>query len=121
MLEWKTLQKPVIAKESGPDPVAYTNLFLLKNSSTYPELLLKSEADYRLYSELKRRIEDATIGVDKDSIAFEFEDLRVWVHKEMISVYKKNMLVCEYTVHEFSRKPNATFRRILASTNKRAE
>ena len=45
ILKWHAFDTPISVSEYGPNPIAYTNYFLLSNSSTYSELLLKSEAE----------------------------------------------------------------------------
>lgn len=56
--EWVPLSKPILPKEYG-FVHAFTNTFLLENAEYVPELLLKSEEEYRFYTELKRRTGDA--------------------------------------------------------------
>ena len=113
VLDWTTLETPITVKESGPDPISYTNHFLLMNSMTYPELLLKNEEEYRFFTELKRRMDKTIIGKDEDTTVFEVDDIRVWVRKTGITVYKGDREVGTYSVQEFSKSPNATFRRIM--------
>ena len=67
VLKWHAFETPISVSEYGPNPIAYTNYFLLSNSSTYSELLLKSEADYRFFTELKRRTDEAVIEQSNDS------------------------------------------------------
>ena len=51
--EWKQLDYVIEPKEFALVS-RFTNLFLLEHSTEYPELFLRSEEEYRLYSELKR-------------------------------------------------------------------
>ena len=44
---------PILPKESG-FVREFTNMFLLENVEYVPELLLRSEEEYRFYKELKR-------------------------------------------------------------------
>ena len=53
---WNKLETPIGVKEFGPPEHRFTNLFLLQNSSVFPELFLKDEEEYRLYNEIKYRI-----------------------------------------------------------------
>ena len=112
VLKWKQLDKPITISEYGPNPIAYTNYFLLSNSSSYSELLLKNESDYRFFTELKRRTDEAIISENEESTAFEFGKTKVLIDKDNIHVFNGNILVDSCTVREFVRRPNAIFRRI---------
>ena len=112
VLKWEQLDRTISISEYGPNPVAYTNYFLLNNSSTYSELLLTNEADYRFFTELKRRTGEAIISENEESTAFEFRQAKVLIDKNDIHVYSDHALVDTCTVHEFVRHPNAIFRRI---------
>ena len=112
VLEWHAFEKPISVSEHGPNPTAYTNYFLLSNSSSYSELLLKSEADYRFFTELKRRTDEAVIKQSDESTAFEFGAVKVLFNRSNIRVYVGNKQVTECAVREFSKYPNATFRRL---------
>ena len=112
ILEWHTLTKPITISEYGPNPIAYTNFFLLSNSSTYSELLLKNEADYRFFSELKRRTDEAIIEGTDEVTAFEFGESKILFSNTNIYAYSGDKPVEMCTVKEFSRHPNAMFRRL---------
>lgn len=112
VLKWKPLDKPITISEYGPNPIAYTNYFLLSTSSSYSELLLKNEADYRFFTELKRRTDEAVISENEESTVFEFGKAKVLIDKDNIHVFGGNILVESCTVSEFVRRPNAIFRRI---------
>lgn len=113
---WKTLENPIKPKEKGFYQM-YTNLFLLQNSSFVNELFLRSEEEYRLYSELKRRTDKASITGDNRSgvSGFEigaggnmvmFEGGKIWT--------KVNGVEEEFcTVKEFADKPNMKFRGLM--------
>lgn len=106
------IDKPITISEYGPNPIVYTNYFLLSSSSSYSELLLKNEADYRFFTELKRRTDEAIISENEESTAFEFGKTKVLIDKDDIHVFNGNILVDSCTVREFVRRPNAIFRRI---------
>ena len=113
---WKTLENPIKPKEKGFYQM-YTNLFLLQNSSFVNELFLRSEEEYRLYSELKRRTDKASIAGDEhggvsgfevgaDGNMVMFEGGKIWT--------KVNGVEEEYcTVKEFADKPNMKFRGLM--------
>ena len=106
--EWIPLPRPILPKEAG-FVREFTNLFLLENVEYVPELLLRSEEEYRFYMELKRRtgmaLEDneATAGFELGGIKTLFDDGK-------IQIFRDGKAVCSCTIAEFSRHPNATFR-----------
>ncbi len=112
VLNWTKIEEPIVVSEYGPNPIAYTNHFLLLHSSSYSELMLKSEADYRFFTELKRRTDETVIKDTTETTAFEFGDTKVLFDKSNIYVYISENQVYACTVWEFSKHPNATFRRI---------
>jgi len=118
VLKWNLLSVPIKVSENGPNPVAYTNYFLLSNSSTYSELLLKSEADYRFFTELKRRTDEAIIKPSEEKTAFEFGGIKVLFEKSRVFVVSEgeNTMKEMFTVQDFSRRPGAMFRRVRRYT-----
>lgn len=87
--EWKQLTKPVAAKEMRF--VKYlTNLFLLEHSAEMPELWIRSEEEYRLYSELKRAVNDTTINEEDNNLDFAFGEFLLSFDDGKISVSKGN-------------------------------
>ena len=115
--EWRQLPQLIAASEFGVASVAYTNLFLLENSTAYPELHLRSEAEYRFYAELKRRVKDVDYKSDEVS-GFEFEGKKIVFEAGEIRLMdgKKNPVTIQ--VREFERRPNAEFRRVMGYLGK---
>ena len=112
--EWKKLDRPIMPVEMG-SPWMYTNLFLLEHSTKVPELYLKTEEEYRLYTELKRRTADVSIN-DTDTVdGFSFGDKSVAFVDGKIQVYEGGVLKeNSCTVEEFVKSPNRTFRRLIS-------
>ena len=111
---WKTLDNPIKPKERGFYQM-YTNLFLLQNSSFVNELFLRSEEEYRLYSELKRRTDKASITRDEQGgvSGFEIGENKVMLEGGKIWT-KVNDIKAEFcTVKEFADKPNMKFRGLM--------
>ena len=108
--EWIPLMKPILPKESG-FVNAFTNMFLLGNADYVPELLLKSEEEYRFYNELKRRT-GLALENDQSAGGFELGDIKVLFADGEIQVYRNGKAVGKCSVKEFSRQPNTTFRRL---------
>ena len=115
VLKWNLLTTPIRVSEYGPNPVAYTNYFLLSNSSTYSELLLKNEADYRFFTELKRRTDEAIIKQSEEKTAFEFGGIKVLFEKSRVYVVieRENRMEEMFTVRDFSRRPGSRIGRVF--------
>ena len=108
--EWKAFDTPILPKESG-FVYEFTNKFLLENAQYVPELLLRSEEEYRFYTELKRCT--GKVLEDNDSAAgFELDDVKVLFDNGKIEVYRDGNVVGDCSIADFSRRPNATFRRL---------
>ena len=110
VLKWTELQETIKVEETGPNPVAYTNYFLLSTSRKYSELRLRSEADYRFFIELKRRTDARILEQEDDATVFESGDTRVLINDDKIHVIRDGEIVGSSTIAEFVKKPNATFR-----------
>ena len=108
---WKKLTKPIAAKEIGF--VSYlTNLFLLEHSTEIPELWIRTEEEYRLYSELKRSVNSTSINDEDHNLAFQFNDFMLSFNEGKILVSKDKKIIARYDITDFSRSPNAVFRRM---------
>ena len=110
--EWVKLEPPVMPRESGFSH-AFTNMFLLENSEYVPELLIRSEGEYRFYTELKRRTGRALEG-DAEESGFELGGIKVLFEDRRIRVFRDGREVGGCGVEEFARWPGATFRRLAA-------
>ncbi len=109
---WKTLSRPVEAKEQGFTQL-FTNIFLLEHSSQVPELMIQNEAEYRFWYELKRRT-DATFINDKEDIAgFRMNDMLITFESGEIHLVRDGELLDHCKISEFVRKPNNSFRRMM--------
>ena len=69
--EWKHLSQPIAAKEMG-FVRKFSNLFLFEHSAEIPELWIRSEEEYSLYSELKRAVNNTTINDEDNNLGFNF-------------------------------------------------
>lgn len=106
--EWEPMKKPILPKENG-FVHAFTNKFLLENVEYAPELLVRSEEEYRLYTELKRRTGNVLKDHESEK-GFELGEIKVMFEAGKIQVYREGKVVSECRESDFSRKPNATFR-----------
>ena len=111
---WNKLPKIIKAKETGPNPIAYTNYFLLSSAETYPELRLRSEEEYRLFIELKRRTDTKIVDENDGDISFESGDIKLMAKNEDIYAIKAGKLLGSCKVKDFRKRPNATFRILMS-------
>lgn len=109
--EWKTLSKPIGIKERAMGR-QFTNMFLLEHSSEAPELGIRSEAEYRLFSELKRAMNSTEINDDETDIGFVFNNATIIFEEGKIHVYRDHKICAEYAIKDFNRSPNAVFRNL---------
>lgn len=115
--EWKDItetneyRKVILPKESG-FVADYTNLFLLEHSEYVQELLIKSEEEYRLYSELKRSVKAAEIESDESIARFSADGFQVIFSEGEIFVIRKEdgQIIAKTTIAEFGRKPSRIFK-----------
>lgn len=111
--EWRRLPKKIRIKEGWPwFDRKYTNMFLLKHSEEVPELWIKSEEEYRLYSELKRIMRDIEINQKSSNLGFLINDILITLENEKIQAYGNKKLLTEYRVKDFACRPNAVLREI---------
>ena len=89
-----------------------TNLFLLEHSAETPELWIRSEEEYRLYSELKRAINDTTINDRENRLGFDFGGFTLVFEDGQIWISKGKQIFAKYAISDFSRRPNAVFQQI---------
>ena len=118
--EWIRLPHVIRSEAYGPRPVSYTNHFLLMHSDTYPELHLRSEEEYRFFTELKRLSGQAVVEEDRDSLGFELNGTRVLFREDQILVIRNRRIMDQCSVGEFSRRPSTTFRRLQRSLQSEA-
>lgn len=110
--EWTKLPEAIRPELYGPNPIAYTNYFLLTHSRTYPELHFKNEAEYRFFTELRRRSDKAIALEEMNKTGFELDDIRVLFEGNSILFFRNGKQETECSVAEFLQHPNATFRRV---------
>ena len=110
---WQKREHTIGVQEFGVASVASMNLFLLEHSTAYPELHLKSEVEYRFYSERKKRVEGVQFSEENVS-GFEFEGKKVVFADGQITVLKgKDVAGSPVAIAEFERTPNALFRKMM--------
>ena len=109
--EWKQLNRPIEAKETG-FVRDFTNLFLLEHSVQTPELWLRTEEEYRLCSALKRAVWGDTINEPDNGLAFEFRGFTVSFAEGKIFVSDEGRAFARYEISHFLQDPGAVVRGI---------
>lgn len=110
---WRKLARPIqIAR--GIREARFTNEFLLKHSENSSELLLKNEEEYRLLTELKRFVTDASVINDDDRPqGFAFGDHKIVFQDGKIKLIRDGRMITQCEVKAFMRRPNAEFREMM--------
>lgn len=106
--EWKEMNVPLVAKEVKDFPF-FTNMFLLQHCSEVPELRIKTAEEYRLYTELKRLSQDATLNDEENINGFQYNEKTIMLENGKIQVVDSGRVVEQITVDTFARKPSAAF------------
>lgn len=101
---------PIGVGEFGVGNIAYTNMFLLEHGERYPDLHLRSEAEYRLFMELKRRVKQVDYSVKPSGFVFEGKRIE-FVDRVIRFSDGENMI--EVPIEEFERRPGARFRGMM--------
>lgn len=109
--QWDFLSNPILPKEGG-FVRAFTNLFLLKNVQFVPELLMGSEEEFRIFTELKRRM--GTPSPDAPASGFALGDIQVLLSKGSIWLFRAGKPVGSCLIQEFSQYPCSTFRKLYS-------
>lgn len=102
--KWLPLETPILPRESA-FVRAFTNFFLLENAQYVPELLLGSEEEYRLYTELKRR-------EGRRGPGFALGETQVILDGSTIRLRLEDGKESRCRVQEFEKRPMAAFRRL---------
>lgn len=102
--KWNELNVPLTAKEVRDFPF-YTNMFLLQHCPDVPDLHISSEEEYRLYTELRRMANDASINESDSEAGFKYNDRVVTMENGNIFVTKNGKVIDKISVDTFMRKP----------------
>ena len=113
VVKWTELPVAIKPESYGPNPISYTNLFLLEHSSAYPELHFRNEAEYRLFSEMKRRAEKITFDKEESVNGFEVDGIRVVFGEDKILFCRDSRIIDECRLDEFKRKPGMEYRKVI--------
>lgn len=108
---WEKLQNPIAVKEFGPVDHKFTNLFLLQTSTIFPELFLKNEEEYRLFSEIKYRIQNPEYVENPFGLKVT-NSKTLFFNNDEISIVQDNKIVNKISFSDFLRHPQARFNEI---------
>lgn len=115
--KWVSLGRRIEAKEYGIRSFAFTNHFLLKHSTSVPELFLKTEGEYRFLTELKRKAGDAALINDDQATGFSFGEYRVIFEDGEIKLFGQTGMIDHCRINDFIHRPNAEFRGLMRAMN----
>lgn len=110
--EWKELNMPLVAKEVRDFPF-FTNMFLLQHCPDVPDLHISSEEEYRLYIELRRMANDASINETDAEAGFKYNDRVVTMENGSIFVSRNGKVMDKISIETFMRKPREAMRLFL--------
>lgn len=80
-------------------------MFLLQHCPDVPDLHISSEEEYRLYTELRRMANDASINESDVEAGFKYNDRVVMMEKGNILVTEEGKVIGKISVETFMRKP----------------
>lgn len=109
--EWKEMNVPLAAKEVRDFPF-FTNMFLLQHCSEVPDLRIKTAEEYRLYTELKRLSQDATLNDEENVNGFQYNEKTIMLENGKIQVVDDGQVVEQITVDTFARRPSTAFNKL---------
>lgn len=107
--EWKELNIPLVAKEVRDFPF-FTNMFLLQHCPDVPDLHISSEEEYRLYIEVRRLANDASVNETDAEPGFKYDDKTIIMENGDIVVLKDGTKIEQISIETFMRKPRESIR-----------
>ena len=107
--EWKELNIPLVAKEVRDFPF-FTNMFLLQHCPDVPDLHISSEEEYRLYTEVRRLANDASVNETDAEPGFKYDDKTIIMENGDIVVLKDGTKIEQISIETFMRKPRESMR-----------
>lgn len=111
---WKRLRRPIVMHDDG-FLHTLTTIFLLKNVQELSELQLQSEEEFRLYHELKRRINGPDINVCVASAGFRIGEWKILLTGGWIQAIHGEEEPKECRIEAFARRPYSSFRELMGT------
>ena len=93
--EWKELNIPLVAKEVRDFPF-FTNMFLLQHCPDVPDLHISSEEEYRLYIEVRRLANDASVNETDAEPGFKYDDKTIIMENGDIVVLRMEQRLSKF-------------------------
>ena len=109
--EWEELNIPLTAKEVRDFPF-FTNMFLLQHCPDVPDLHISSEEEYRLYTEVRRLANDASVNENDAAPGFKYDDKTIIMENGDIVVLKDGIKIEQISIETFMKKPRESMRMI---------
>lgn len=111
---WQRLRRPIVIHDDGFIHTLTTK-FLLKNMQELSELQLQSEEEYRLYQELKCRIQAPAINVRFESSGFQVGEWKILMTDGWIQAIHGDEEPRECRMEAFARRPYPSFRDLMGT------
>ena len=108
--EWKELEQPIMVREQGPRVQILTNLFLLLHSWEMPDLLIRSEEEYRLYMELRRLTGDELEETADGPLCCRWGSCLLNARENELRLIRDGKIVAVVEKDRFLRHPGRYFR-----------
>lgn len=99
----------MVAKEVRDFPF-FTNMFLLQHCPDVPDLHISSEEEYRLYIEVRRLANDASVNETDAEPGFKYDDKTIIMENGDIIVLKDGTKIEQISIETFMRKPRESMR-----------
>ena len=96
-------------------------MFLLEHSAEVPELWIHSEAEYRLYSELKRAVNDTAINDSENTLGFSVGEYFLSFEAGVILLSKGKSIVGKYDITDYVKSPRSILHRIQSAIDETNE
>lgn len=103
--KWEKLNRKIEAKEIRNFPFL-TNMFLIQNCEAVPDLHIKSEGEYRLYSEIRRIAKNTA---NNEDVLYQINNKTVYVEKGEIVIADKKGIINKVSLSEFTKSPSTVF------------
>lgn len=104
--EWFELKEPIRVKGFQTRGIMYTTKFLLNNAKTVSELGIKTESQFRIWTEFTRIYKNIeTIDKKSHIQGFQINDSDVYVKDDIIKIITSDAEVIERNLEEFKSSP----------------
>ena len=108
--EWLKLDMPIKVWEMGPGVLLLTNLFLLFHSREVPDLMIRSEEDFRMYTELHRLTGGRSGEAPGEPLCCRWQDCLLDGRGDSLRLIRDGKIVLTVEKTQFLRHPGKYFR-----------